>query len=57
MDVGIDLNDLKGAAATARLETSGSFNAMVSHRVRVASIAEVDAELAGWLRCAYETAG
>jgi hypothetical protein len=30
---------------------------MVSHRVRVASIAEVDAELAAWLRRAYEAAG
>lgn len=32
MDVGIKL---KGAAPTDRLETSGSFNAMVSHRLRV----------------------
>jgi Domain of unknown function (DUF5655)/Domain of unknown function (DUF4287) len=54
MDVGINL---KGQAATARLEASGSFNAMVSHRVRVASLAEVNAELAAWLRRAYEAAG
>src|SRR5262249_2622467 len=32
VDVGIQL---KGVAPTARLEASGSFNAMVSHRVRV----------------------
>ncbi len=53
LDVGINL---KGAAATARLEASGSFNAMVSHRVRVASAKDVDAELVGWLREAYERA-
>jgi hypothetical protein len=29
---------------------------MVSHRVRVASLAEVDAELISWLRRAYDAA-
>ena len=53
VDVGINL---KGQAPTARLEASGSFNAMVSHRVRVSSVAEVDAELASWLRQAYDAA-
>jgi predicted transport protein len=51
MDVGINL---KGIEPTKRLELSGSFNSMVSHRVRVTSIAEVDKELIGWLRKAYE---
>lgn len=54
MDIGIQL---KGVQPGPRLEASGSFNAMVSHRVRVASLAEVDAELVGWLRAAYESAG
>jgi hypothetical protein len=53
LDVGINL---KGAAATARLEASGSFNAMVSHRVRVASAKDIDAQLIGWLREAYDKA-
>lgn len=53
VDVGINLKDVP---ATARLEKSGSFNAMVSHRVRLASAAEVDAELISWLRQAYERA-
>ena len=53
VDVGIQL---KGTPPAGRLEASGSFNAMVSHRVRVASIAEVDAELVGWLKKAYEQA-
>jgi len=53
VDVGINL---KGVEPTARLEASGSFNAMVSHRVRVGSVNEVDAELIGWLKMAYEGA-
>lgn len=53
LDVGINL---KGAPAGGRLEASGSFNAMVSHRVRVGSVAEVDTELLGWLRRAYDAA-
>jgi len=51
IDVGIKL---KGRAATERLEASGSFNAMVSHRVRVREGSELDAELIAWLRQAYE---
>jgi hypothetical protein len=54
LDVGIKLT---GTAPTARLEPSGSFNAMVTHRVRVVSTAEVDAQLIGWLREAYGRAG
>jgi hypothetical protein len=53
LDVGIQL---KGVVASPRLEPSGSFSAMVSHRVRVASLGEVDAELIAWLREAYERA-
>lgn len=54
LDVGVNL---KGTPATARLEESGSFNAMVSHRVRVAAAKDIDAELIGWLRKAYDAAG
>ena len=53
VDVGINL---KGTDRTDRLEASGSFNAMVSHRVRLASAADVDAELGQWLRQAYDSA-
>jgi hypothetical protein len=45
-DLGLNL---KGEAVAGRLEASGSWNAMVSHRVRIGSVAEVDAELIGWL--------
>jgi len=51
VDVGICM---KGEPTTDRLEASGSFNAMCSHRVRVTSKHEVDAELRAWLKRAYE---
>ena len=54
VDVGLNL---KGVAATDRLEASGSFNAMVSHRVRLESDAQVDAQLRIWLETAYNAAG
>lgn len=53
VDVGINL---KGVAPAGKLEASGSFNAMVSHRVRVESVKGVDKELIGWLKQAYEQA-
>jgi hypothetical protein len=53
VDVGINL---KGQKATARLEASGSFNAMVSHRVRIENKKDVNAELKSWLKAAYDAA-
>ena len=53
--VGVGLN-LKGAAASGRLENSASFNAMVSHRVRVGSVAEIDPELKALLKQANDAA-
>jgi hypothetical protein len=54
VDVGINL---KGISANARLEAAGSFNAMVTHRVRVTNIKAIDAELVSWLKAAYTDAG
>ena len=54
LDVGINL---KGDEPTERLEASGSFNAMVSHRVRVTDVKQVDKELIAWLKDAYKRAG
>ena len=51
IDVGLNL---KGTKATDRLEPSGSFNAMVSHRVRIATKKDIDKELIAWLRQAYD---
>ena len=53
-DLGINL---KGEPPAGRLGASGSFNAMVSHRVRIAHESEVDSEIEAWLRAAYERAG
>jgi hypothetical protein len=52
-DVGINL---KGTPPAGRLEASGSFNAMVTHRVRMESAKDVDKELISWLKKAYESA-
>ena len=53
VDIGINL---KGTKPGKRLEASGSFNAMVSHRVRLTKKSDVNAELKGWLRKAYDGA-
>jgi hypothetical protein len=53
VDVGINLIEIQPGS---RLEASGSFNSMVSHRVRIGSLDQVDGELVGWLKSAYEKA-
>lgn len=53
IDVGINL---KGVEPGGKLEVSGSFNAMVSHRVRVESASDVTKELIDWLKKAYDAA-
>ncbi|MBO6729988.1 MAG: DUF4287 domain-containing protein [Maricaulis sp.] len=40
-----------------RLEASGSFNSMVTHRVRTAHVNDIDDELKAWLKAAYDKAG
>lgn len=47
---------LKGVEPEGRLEKAGSWNAMVTHRVRIASADEVDAEVEAWIRRAWEAA-
>lgn len=54
VDVGLNLPDAK---PTARLESSGSFNSMVTHRVRLESVDEVNKQLIDWLAAAYKKAG
>ena len=53
LDVGLILKDV---APAGRLEASGSFNAMFTHRVRVGAASDIDAELKAWLRQAYDAA-
>jgi len=50
LDVGLNL---KGVPPAGRLEASGSFSSMCTHRVRVETPSQVDAELIGWLKDAY----
>jgi hypothetical protein len=54
VDLGINL---KGTEPAGRLEASGSFNAMVSHRVRLETPADFNAEVKRWLKEAYQAAG
>jgi hypothetical protein len=54
VDLGINLGD---EPAAGRLERSGSFNAMVSHRVRLSGPGDVDNEVKGWLKKAWSRAG
>ena len=51
VDLGINL---KGRAPEGKLEASGSFNSMVSHRVRLESPKDVNAAVKRWLKAAYE---
>ncbi|WP_394769167.1 DUF4287 domain-containing protein [Lacisediminihabitans sp.] len=53
LDLGLKL---PRADDDARLEPSGSWNSMVTHRVRVTSPDQLDGQLLGWLRQAYDAA-
>ena len=53
----IDLGlKLKGQPVTDRLENSGPFGTMCTHRVRLTDIDQVDSELKEWLKEAYQKA-
>jgi len=54
LDLGLNL---KGKETTERLEASGSFNSMVSHRVKLTDVKEVDKEVIAWIREAFDAAG
>jgi predicted transport protein len=51
LEIGLNLRDVESGG---RLE--GVTNGMCSHRVRIASTAELDDELRGWLRQAHDRA-
>ena len=53
VDVGIKL---KSAAPTGHLELAGSWNAMVTHRVRITDSSQLDALVLEWLGLAYAAA-
>ena len=53
-DIGINL---KTVAPVGKLEASGTWNGMVSHRVRIESPEEFNKEIMLWLKQAYDQAG
>ncbi len=53
LDVGLIL---KNTTLDDRLELSGSFNTMFSHRIRIGKVTDVDETVIGWLRKAYDSA-
>lgn len=53
IDVGLIL---PGVEAGVRLEPAAGFNALFTHRVRLASGSDVDDQLIAWLRQAYDQA-
>lgn len=52
----IQLN-LKGHEPGGKLETITAANAMCSHKINLADAAEIDADIIGWLKTAYNSAG
>jgi predicted transport protein len=54
LDVGLNI---KGLAPSGKLEASGSWNAMCTHRVKVEDATGINDEIIGWIKQAYENAG
>jgi len=54
IDLGLKLRE---KSSSGRLEDSGPFGTMCTHRVRLSGVSEVDPELVAWLAVAYEEAG
>lgn len=53
LDIGIKL---KGVKPTKRFEAAGSWNPMVTHRVRITDLKQINKELLAWLKQAYTAA-
>ncbi len=53
IDIGIKLKD---AEPVGRFETSGSWNNMVTHRVRISDPQQLDSDVYAWLKQAYQRA-
>lgn len=54
MDLGLNI---KNVEANGKLEASGSWNTMCTHRIKIESKKEIDNNVVGWLKQAYEQAG
>ncbi len=51
IDLGLKIND---KPTTDRLGNSGPFGTMCTHRVQLTNLSEIDDELIGWLKDAYQ---
>lgn len=51
IDLGLKIKDKE---TTDRLENSGPFGSMCTHRVKLTAVAEVDEELVAWMKEAYQ---
>lgn len=54
LDLGLNI---KGLAPAGKLEVSGSFNAMCTHRVRLEQLSDLTPDVIEWLKAAYDQAG
>lgn len=54
IDIGIKLN---GVEPSGKLEAAGTWNGMVSHRVKLITMADFNKDVKGWLKLAYQQAG
>lgn len=54
IDLGLKFND---KPISGRLENSGPFGTMCTHRVQLTELGQVDSELEAWLKEAYQEAG
>jgi len=54
IDLGLKLKDVP---TTDRLQNSGPFGTMCTHRVQLTAADQVDEELIGWMKEAYDRAG
>ena len=48
---------LKGQEPKGKLEAINSANAMCSHKINLSDISDIDKEVIGWLKTAYDNAG
>lgn len=53
LDLGLNIKDLD---PVGKLEKSGSFNAMCTHRIRLEKVDDIDTDVINWLKKAYEDA-
>jgi hypothetical protein len=54
IDVGLIMPP--GTSTAGWLESAAKFNALFTHRVRITTAGDIDGQLLGWLRAAYEAA-